>query len=153
MSIILNLYPPICPGHFPRRSTPERHALICLIASKQTTVLARLKTKCLRITHQDDTPTVLDQYPSGHFILPKHRINQRKFCFRDQAVSFLNGFFKQAFYIFIVSFIFNNRTLNTTSDFIIINDTIQYTYIHTSILLENEITCFNKRKIILITQK
>ena len=55
---------------------------------------SRLKTKCLRIIHQDDPPMVLDQYPSGRYILPKHRINLRKFCFRHQAVSFLNGIFK-----------------------------------------------------------
>ena len=50
--------------------------------------------KCLRMEYQDNPPMVLDQYPSGRYILPEHRINLRKFCFRHQAVSFLNGIFK-----------------------------------------------------------
>ena len=54
----------------------------------------RLKTKCLRMIHLKNPPMILDKYPSGRFILPKHRTNLRKFCFRHQAVSFLNGLFK-----------------------------------------------------------
>ena len=55
---------------------------------------SRLKTKCLRMIHLKNPPMILDKYPSGRFILPKHRTNLRKFCFRHQAVSFLNGLFK-----------------------------------------------------------
>ena len=37
--MIMNLYQPICLVHFLRQSTPEWHALICLIPSKQATLL------------------------------------------------------------------------------------------------------------------
>ena len=87
--------------------------------------------KCLRMEHKDNPPMVLNRYPSGCYILPEHRINLTKFCFRNQTTAFLHGIFEKTFYVFTVSFTFYNRALNTPSDFII--SMIQYS-IHTCIL-------------------
>jgi len=55
---------------------------------------SRLKTKCLRMLCQPDAVLTLDKYPSGRYIVPKHRTNLRKHSFRYQAILFLNDTFK-----------------------------------------------------------
>ena len=44
-------------------------------------------TKCLRLTccGRDDI-IALDKLPSGCYLMPKHRVNSRKFCFRSNYV-------------------------------------------------------------------
>ena len=54
----------------------------------------QFKTKCLRLTCCGrDNIIALDKLPSGRYLIPKHRVNARKFCFRSNCVRLLNRIF------------------------------------------------------------
>jgi hypothetical protein len=55
---------------------------------------SRLKLKCIKLLVDSNPILDLNTYPSGRYIIPKHRINARKQCFRYQAVLYLNKFLK-----------------------------------------------------------
>ena len=69
------------------------------------------KTKCLRLTccGRDDI-IALDKLPSGCYLMPKHRVNARKFCSRSNCVRLWNkNFFltnSEAFYCEFLTFYF-----------------------------------------------
>ena len=55
---------------------------------------SRFRTKCLRLISSQDPPILLDKLPSGRGLLPKHRINLRRYCFRSFYTKFYNAFIK-----------------------------------------------------------
>jgi hypothetical protein len=52
---------------------------------------ARFSTKCLRLINSEDPVIKLAKLPSGRCLLPKHRVNCRKQCFRTMCAKFYNN--------------------------------------------------------------
>jgi hypothetical protein len=51
---------------------------------------ARFASKCFSVIHSDDPPIDLDKLPSGRCLVPKYRINARRYCFRSLCAKFYN---------------------------------------------------------------